>query len=136
MSSILHGGTYFSCYPCSPIDLPTIVSQQSPVYVVQGLNIQLNCTFQNGFPLATTVTWTYPNGSVVVSQGRFLVQNTNISTSLTISYLVGGGDNGTYACNASNSIGVSSKAVQLFVQSEFRCLHEQIVMVDPMYKCF
>eukprot|EP00731_Ephydatia_muelleri_P009428 Em0005g14a len=85
------------------------------VYMVQGRTIQLNCTF-DGLP-APNVIWTHPNGSVITSQSRFTIQTTSTSSSLTITSLVGGGDNGTYTCRASNFRGVSSNTVQLFVQA-------------------
>ena len=63
-----------------------------------------------------TITWTFPNGSVVVSQMRFMVQSTSTYTSLTISSPEGGGDSGTYICSAFNFRGVSSSNVQLTVK--------------------
>ncbi|KAL5494513.1 hypothetical protein EMCRGX_G015863 [Ephydatia muelleri] len=92
-------------YPLSP---------QPTVYMVQGRTIQLNCTF-DGLP-APNVIWTHPNGSVITSQSRFTIQTTSTSSSLTITSLVGGGDNGAYTCIASNISGVSNKTVQLIVQ--------------------
>eukprot|EP00731_Ephydatia_muelleri_P009435 Em0005g21a len=93
---------------------PTVLSPQPTVYMAQGRTIQLNCTF-DGLP-APNVIWTHPNGSVITSQSRFTIQTTSTSSSLTITSLVGGGDTGTYTCNASNFRGVSSNTVQLFVQ--------------------
>ena len=107
----------FPYVPLVPTDPPTVLSPQPTVYMVQGRTIQLNCTF-DGLP-APNVTWTHPNGSVITSQSRFTIQTTSTSSSLTITSLVGGGDNGTYTCRASNFRGVSSNTVQLFVQGEW-----------------
>ena len=100
--------------PHVPTDPPTITSSQSTVYMPQGLSVKLNCTF-DGLP-APNVVWTHPNGSV--PQGRFITQSTSTSTTLTISSLVGGGDNGNYMCSASNFRGVSTSTVRLNVQGE------------------
>ena len=94
---------------------PSIKSLQSTTYVVQGQSVQLNCTF-GGLPVPN-ITWTTPNGSIIISQSHFMVQSTNTSTSLTISPL-GPGDSGTYNCTASNFIGMSSASIQLIVQSK------------------
>ena len=103
--------------PHVPIDPPTITSSQSTVYMPQGLSVKLNCTF-DGLPVPNVV-WTLPSGSVLTSsQGRFITQSTSTSTTLTISSLVGGGDTGTYMCNASNFRGVSTSTVRLNVQGE------------------
>ena len=103
--------------PHVPTDPPTITSSQSTVYMPQGLSVKLNCTF-DGLP-APDIVWTHPNGSVLTSsQGRFITQSTSTSATLTISSLVGGGDTGTYMCNASNFRGVSTSTVRLFVQGE------------------
>ena len=107
----------FPYVPLVPTDPPTVLSPQPTVYMAQGRTIQLNCTF-DGLP-APNVIWTHPNGSVITSQSRFTIQTTSTSSSLTITSLVGGGDNGTYICRASNFRGVSSNTVQLFVQGEW-----------------
>ena len=104
-------------FPYVPLVPTDPLSPQPTVYMVQGRTIQLNCTF-DGLP-APNVIWTYPNGSVITSQSRFTIQTTSTSSSLTITSLVGVGDNGTYTCIASNISGVSNKTVQLFVQGEW-----------------
>ena len=96
----------FPYVPLVPTDPPTVLSPQPTVYMVQGRTIQLNCTF-DGLP-APNVIWTHPNGSVITSQSRFTIQTTSTSSSLTITSLVGGGDTGTYTCNATNFRGVST----------------------------
>ena len=98
--------TLIIMFPLFQLEPPTIVSQNSSVYMVQGLSVQLNCTF-DGIPVPT-ITWTSPNGSVATSQPCFLVQSTTTSTSLTISSPVVGVDNGTYTCSAYNVRGMSS----------------------------
>ena len=111
------------CGPCSimsfvfPSDHPTIQSSQPTVYGVQGDSVQLNCTF-DGLPVPN-ITWTSPNGSVLTSQSHIMLQSTNTSTMLTISGS-GLGDSGTYTCNATNSIGVSSASIQLVVKCKLR----------------
>ena len=107
----------FPYVPLVPTDPPTVLSPQPTVYMVQGRTIQLNCTF-DGLP-APNVIWTHPNGSVITSQSRFTIQTTSTSSSLTITSLVGGGDTGTYTCNATNFRGMSSNTTQLFVQGEW-----------------
>ena len=99
-------------------DPPTIWSPQPTVYGVQGYSVQLNCTF-DGLPVPN-ITWTSPNGSILTSQSHFMIQSSNTSTMLTISVL-GLGDKGTYTCNATNSIGVSSAPIQLIVKGKL-CL--------------
>ena len=106
----------FLTFPLFPSDL-NITSPQPSVFMPQGLSVQLNCSF-NGLPVPT-ITWTLPSGSgLTSSQGRYLLQSTSTSASLTISSLVGGGDSGTYTCTASNLRGVASSTVQLTVQGE------------------
>ena len=102
-----------------PLDSPRIVSPQATVYMSHGLSVQLNCNFDR-LPVPT-ITWTSPNGSFIFSQSRFLVQSTTSSTSLTISFVLGGVDDGIYTCSASNSRGVSSSTIQLFVLGELWC---------------
>ena len=101
-----------SCFPFAPLDSPTIKSPQPTIKGVQGDNVQVNCTF-DGLPVPT-ITWISPNGSLLVNQSRFLVQFTNTSTSLIISFL-SVENSGTYKCNATNSIGMSSDYIQLTV---------------------
>ena len=98
-----------------PSDLPIMQSPQPTVYGVQGHSVQLNCTF-DGLPVPN-ITWTSSNGSVLISQSHIMIQSSNTYTMLTISVL-GLGDSGTYTCNATNSIGVSSASIQLVVQCE------------------
>ena len=95
------------------LDRPTIWSAQPSVYGIQDYSVQLNFSF-DGVPVPN-ITWTSPNGSVLISQSHFMIQSTNTSTTLTMSGL-GLGDSGTYTCNASNSIGVSSASILLVVQ--------------------
>ena len=115
MSSIL--GEHVPHVSLVPSDPPNIISPQPSVFMPQGLSVQLNCSF-DGLPVPT-ITWTLPSGSVLTSsRGRFMLQSTSTFTSLTISSLVGGGDNGTYTCTASNLRGVASSSVQLTVQGE------------------
>ena len=107
--------TFFSCYHL-PLRPPTVWSNQPTVYCVQGYSVQLNCTF-DGLPVPT-ITWTSPNGSILVSQSN----STNNSTSITIPCL-GHKDNGTYTCRGNNSIGVSSASIQLIVQSKLQLVN-------------
>ena len=116
----------FKHVPFASIVPPTIQSSQSTVYHIQGQHVQLNCTF-GGLPVPN-ITWTTPNGSVLISQSHFKVQSTNTFTSLTISPL-GPGDSGTYMCTAFNNYGVFSASIQLIVQSKL------VNYIHIMMKC-
>ena len=95
-------------FPFASLDPPTIWSTQPTVYGVQGHSVQLNSTF-DGLPVPT-ITWTSPNGSVLVSQSNL----TNNSSYITISSL-GLEDAGTYTCSGNNSIGMSLAYIQVIV---------------------
>ena len=95
----------------SHLDPPKILTSEATVFVVQGLSVQLQCTF-DGFPVPS-ITWDFLDGDATVPETNFVYIN-NLTT-LTLSALTGG-DNGYYTCSASNLLGISASVIQLFVQ--------------------
>ena len=91
------------------VDPPKILTSKATVFVVQGLSVQLQCTF-DGLPVPS-ITWDFFNGTNTVPQFTY----TNNLTTLTLSDLTGG-NTGNYTCSASNFVGSSSDFIQLFVQ--------------------
>ena len=108
-----------------PSDPPTIWTTKPTVYGVQGHSVQLNCTF-NGLPVPT-ITWTSPNGRILVFQSNSI----NNSTYITIPSLVLE-DSGTYTCSGDNSIGVSSASIHLTVQGTLSAYATQLLHVQSL----
>ena len=89
---------------------PKILPSQTIIFVVQGLSVDLECTF-DGLP-SPSITWT-----TLAARQILNFQIINNLTVLTLPSL-DAGNTGNYTCSASNLVGYSSGSIQLFVQGK------------------
>ena len=80
---------------------------------------QITCSI-GGIPVPS-ITWTSPNGSVLVSQSRYSISSNGSSTTLSISSLVPE-DAGAYTINASNVGAWSASYVTLSEYCTCKCV--------------
>ena len=89
---------------------PKILPSQTIIFEVQGLSVDLECTF-DGLP-SPSITWTTLAARQILN---FQIINDSNLTVLTLSSL-DARNTGNNTCSASNLVGNSSGSIQLFVQ--------------------